>query len=120
MADVLASMIGQEFLTILGALAGELDEAEHTADQQEEAIQGRIDIGATTKVQLINARRGQGVFKANVRLNEKGCRMTGVSDPLYLRASHIKPWKDSSDEEKLNGCNGYCLRLISIIYSTEG
>lgn len=108
MADVLASMIGQEFLTILGALAGELDETEHAADQQEEAIQGRIDKGATTKVQL-NARRGQGVFKANVRLNEKGCRMTGVSDPLYLRASHIKPWKESSDEEKLNGCNGLLL-----------
>lgn len=109
MAEVLASLIGLEFLTTLGALKGELDEAEHAADQQEEAIRGRTDIGATTKVQLVNARRGQGVFKANVRLNEKKCRITGVTDPLHLRASHIKPWKDSSDEEKLNGCNGLLL-----------
>jgi putative restriction endonuclease len=42
---------------------------ESEAANEEEAIRGRTDIGATTKQQLINARRGQGVFKANVRLN---------------------------------------------------
>ncbi|AWL07583.1 HNH endonuclease [Massilia oculi] len=109
MADVLATLIGKEFTLTLKALQGELDESEIAADQQEEAIRGRTDIGATTKTQLVNARRGQGVFKANVRLNEKGCRITGVTDPLHLRASHIKPWKDSSDDEKLNGCNGLLL-----------
>jgi len=109
MADVLATLIGQEFVVTVRELEGELDEVEIAADQQEEAIRGRTDIGATTKAQLVNARRGQGVFKANVRLNEKGCRITGVTDPLHLLASHIKPWKDSTDEEKLNGCNGLLL-----------
>lgn len=78
-------------------------------DKEQEAIEGRTDIGETQKVQLVNARRGQGVFKANVRLNEHACRMTGITDPVLLTASHIKPWSESSDIEKLDGCNGLLL-----------
>lgn len=74
-----------------------------------EAVQGRTDIGPTQKQQLVKARRGQGVFKANVRLNEQRCRVTGVADPKFLIASHIKPWRDCSDQEKLDGCNGLLL-----------
>ena len=66
-------------------------------------------MGATTKDQLVQARRGQGIFKENIGLNEKGCRVTGITDPQHLRASHMKPWKDSNDDEKLNGCNGLLL-----------
>lgn len=109
MAAVLAELIGAEYSAVLKSLQGEIDEAEIIGDEQEEAIKGRTDIGATTKDQLVKSRRGQGVFKANVRLNENGCRVTGVADPQHLRASHIKPWKDSTDEEKLNGCNGLLL-----------
>lgn len=109
MAQVLAEIIGPEYSDTLNELQGEVPETETIENQQEEAIKGRTDIGATTKDQLVKSRRGQGLFKANVRLNEKGCRVTGVTDPQHLRASHIKPWKDSTDEEKLNGCNGLLL-----------
>jgi predicted restriction endonuclease len=77
--------------------------AESTAQN---AIEGRTDIGDTQKQQLVQARRGQGIFKANVRLNESKCRFTGVTDPRLLIASHIKPWAISNDREKLDGCNG--------------
>ncbi len=109
MAAVLAELIGTEYDTVLAELQGETIEADIVGDEQEASIKGRTDIGATTKEQLVKSRRGQGIFKANVRLNEKGCRVTGVTDPMHLRASHIKPWKDSNDEEKLNGCNGLLL-----------
>lgn len=109
MADVLVELIGQEYWSVLQELKGEIRDEDAAEDQQEDAIKGRTDIGATTKDQLVKSRRGQGIFKANVRLNEKGCRVTGVTDLRHLRASHIKPWKDSSDEEKLNGCNGLLL-----------
>lgn len=72
-------------------------------------LEGRTDIGATTKEQLVKSRRGQGVFRANVRLNEKSCRITKTTNPKHLRASHIKPWKDSTDQEKLSGFNGLML-----------
>ena len=32
-----------------------------------------------------------------------------MSQPEYLRASHSKPWRDSSNEERLNGENGLLL-----------
>lgn len=78
-------------------------------DKAERALKGRTDIGPTFRQQLVKARRGQGIFKSNVLLNEKRCRVTGVADPAFLIASHIKPWRLSSDEEKLDGCNGLVL-----------
>jgi hypothetical protein len=111
MADVLLELIGDESKLTLNKLQQESSNAAEEDDDEllVKAIRGRTDIGATTKEQLVKSRRGQGVFKANVRLNEKGCRITKVEDPAHLRASHIKPWRDSSDEEKLNGCNGLLL-----------
>jgi hypothetical protein len=79
------------------------------ADQEQKAVEGRTDIGPTQKAQLVQSRRGQGIFKANVRLNETKCRVTGLSDPRFLIASHIKPWSKCSDKEKLDGCNGLLL-----------
>jgi putative restriction endonuclease len=73
------------------------------------SLMGRVDLSETEKRQLVNARVGQGLFKNNVRLNEHSCRITGVSQLHHLRASHIKPWKDSTNEEKLHGCNGLLL-----------
>jgi len=35
--------------------------------------------------------------------------MTGVSDKRLLRASHIKPWRESSNFERLDGANGIML-----------
>lgn len=107
MAEILIGLIGGEYLVIT-------DRAKHlqyeaACDILEEGIVGRTDIGPTMKEQLVKSRRGQGLFKLNVRRNEKSCRVTGVTDPRNLRASHIKPWKDCSDNEKLNGCNGLML-----------
>ena len=82
---------------------------DQAADNAQKSLEGRTDIGPTQKRQFVLARRGQGVFKANVRLNENACRITGVSDPRLLIASHIKPWAKSSDKEKLDGCNGLLL-----------
>lgn len=78
-------------------------------DAEEERIEQRTDIGATQKRQLVNARRGQGVFRRNLEKIEKSCRVTGISDARHLRASHIKPWAKSEDREKIDGYNGLLL-----------
>jgi len=65
--------------------------------------------GDLEKIQLTKSRRGQGIFKANVRLVEDHCRITGVDNIKHLRASHIKPWSSSNNEEKLDGFNGLLL-----------
>jgi hypothetical protein len=109
MAAVLIQLIGEEYAFALPLLEDVADFSETALDKLEQGIRGRTDIDGTTREQLIKSRRGQGVFRANVRLNEDRCRVTGVTDPTCLRASHIKPWKDSTDAEKLNGCNGLLL-----------
>jgi len=63
----------------------------------------------TEREALIVARRGQGLFKERVMLIEKRCRVTNVSNPIHLRASHCKPWRDSNNDERLNGENGLLL-----------
>jgi len=35
--------------------------------------------------------------------------LTGITDKRFLIASHIKPWKDSTNEERLDGNNGLLL-----------
>lgn len=63
----------------------------------------------TEKQSIVLARRGQGLFRQRVSSVERGCRVTKVTQPEYLRASHSKPWRDSSNEERLNGENGLLL-----------
>lgn len=109
MAQQLIELIGSEYHSTLIGLIGKGEIESINDDVFENAIKGRTDINATTKSQLINSRLGQGLFKTNVRLNENACRVTGVSDPQHLRASHIKPWRLSNDIEKLHGCNGLLL-----------
>ena len=54
-------------------------------------------------------RRGQGLFKDRVSQIKSRCRITGVQNPVHLVASHCKPWRDSTNEERLNGENGLLL-----------
>ena len=58
----------------------------------------------------MQARRGQGQFKRNVRKIEKKCRITGVERLEHLIASHTKPWRDcETAEERLDAENGLLL-----------
>lgn len=63
----------------------------------------------TTKEALIKARKGQEAYRRNVMSIEKSCRVTGLSHTEFLIASHIKPWRDSNNEERLDGHNGLLL-----------
>jgi predicted restriction endonuclease len=40
---------------------------------------------------------------------EHACRMTLVDNPAHLIASHIKPWRESNNGERLHGANGLLL-----------
>lgn len=68
-----------------------------------------VKIAETEKHAIVMARRGQGLFRSRVAQIERRCRLTGVSNPEYLRASHTKPWRDASNEERLDGENGFLL-----------
>lgn len=57
----------------------------------------------------VKARKGQGVYRKNVSDIERTCRVTGTSDASFLIASHIKPWSESENSERLDGNNGLML-----------
>jgi hypothetical protein len=76
---------------------------------QELAILGREDLSPKEKESLIRARRGQGRYRQDLERVEIGCRLTGTIDRRHLRASHIKPWWISNDQEKLDPNNGLLL-----------
>jgi len=63
----------------------------------------------TEKDALIKARRGQGKFRQNVGRIEHFCRVTRVDRPEHLIASHIKPWRESDNRERLFEGNGLLL-----------
>ena len=63
----------------------------------------------TERQAVVLARRGQGLFKQRVMEIERACRVTKVNREEHLRASHCKPWRDSTNEERLNGENGLLL-----------
>lgn len=103
----------QVLLGLIGPSAVEASLAQaivlHTAETTQEPL---LDVGSTSETereQLMRARRGQGLFRSQVRLVEDRCRITGVSELHHLRASHIKPWRESTNQERLSAWNGLLL-----------
>lgn len=78
-------------------------------ETDEKIISDNVELSETEKKTLILARRGQGRFRANVLEKNNGCPFTGITNPSLLVASHIKPWKDSDNTERLDGNNGIAL-----------
>ncbi len=90
--------------------ADELDDIREEKINSEEAkIRATGELEETEKEQLIMSRRGQGRFRQFVLENEPACRVTGMTDRRFLIASHIKPWRDSTNAERLDGENGLLL-----------
>lgn len=62
---------------------------------------------STTVQALVDARVGQGKFRADVlQLWNRRCAVTGSTTIDAIRASHIKPWRDSTNKERLDSTNG--------------
>jgi len=113
LAEMLMGLIGQEVAALSLAAqavkpvpADDLDYWEHKLELD---IVGDTSVRETERLAIVRARVGQGLFKERVSMIETKCRITGVENPVHLVASHCKPWRDSSNEERLDGENGLLL-----------
>lgn len=113
LAQVLMGLVGQEVAALAVTArnvkpipADDLDTWERMLERQ---IANDFSLRETERLALIRARNGQGLFKDRVSKIETRCRITGVENPVHLIASHCKPWRDSTNEERLNGENGLLL-----------
>lgn len=69
-----------------------------------------LDRKCTEYKALVLARRGQGKFRLGVeeRWGNK-CAVYGYKTREVLRASHIKPWREATNKERLSADNGLLL-----------
>jgi HNH endonuclease len=67
----------------------------------------------TEAERLVIQRIGQDVFR-NALMDYWGgrCPLTGITDPALLRASHIIPWSDCDDAQRLDVHNGLLLSAL--------
>ena len=119
LASTLFSLIGPE-ATRVADVGHEVSRIEHDTPAPEQDIEEwerRVEveiacddaIRETERSALVLARRGQGQFRDNVRTIERACRITKVERMEHLVASHVRPWRDSSNEQRLDGENGLLL-----------
>jgi putative restriction endonuclease len=115
-AAALADLIGAEARDLIrGTRAAEEQPLQPTLglfeweEHEMSQLQSDAGISDTTRQAVVLARRGQGLFKQRVMQIERACRITGVTRIEHLRASHCKPWRDSTNEERLDGDNGLLL-----------
>lgn len=94
-----------EFVFRIEALSTEIDAfkevREHSAEYKTLTI--------TEQEQIVVSRLGQGNFRRNVIRLWGSCSVTGLQTVSLLRASHIKPWKNSDNNERLTPYNGFLL-----------
>jgi len=94
-----------EFVFRIEALSSEIDAfkevREHAAEYKTLAV--------TEQEQIVVSRLGQGNFRRNVIRLWGSCSVTGLQTVSLLRASHIKPWKNSDNNERLTPYNGLLL-----------
>ncbi|WP_223523967.1 HNH endonuclease [Pseudomonas sp. A-B-26] len=110
----ISSELGSLILDLVGS---QVDLSEMVIPTSPDAIQNaqeqrkieQSELPSTIKELLIKARVGQGLFRRRVLQWSSHCHLTGVTDPDFLIASHIKPWKDSDNQERLDGHNGLML-----------
>lgn len=116
LAAVIVDMLGVEaHVLVKGFRVGEATPVQPSTVQlrweehQMAQVRGDQRLPETEREAVVMARRGQGLFKQRVMDLERACRVTGVTKEEHLRASHCKPWRDATNEERLDGENGLLL-----------
>lgn len=85
-------------------------EQENDVFEEEKKIIEKIEnskLTETEKETIILARVGQGKYRRQLLEETNNCPFTLVDDEHLLIASHIKPWKASTNSEKKDPKNGF-------------
>lgn len=92
---------------------GETEDLENAKDKLAE-------VPSTTRQMLIDARKGQGKYRTDLLEYWGDCAVSNIASAHFLRASHIKPWRDSNDIERIDKYNGLLLNPILDIAFDKG
>jgi hypothetical protein len=78
-------------------------------DDVDEHFNEYSELDKTERNAIIKSRIGQGLFRERIITLWDSCSVTGITKIEILKASHIKPWSDSSNNDRLNPYNGLLL-----------
>ena len=73
------------------------------------AVEDDDTIKITEKDSIVKSRIGQGIFRNNLIEYWHGCAISQCPLTWMLIASHIKPWRDADNQERLDTYNGLLL-----------
>lgn len=68
------------------------------------------NLSETERSAIRSSRIGQGPWRKELDLRWKNCSLTGCSIRTLLRGSHIRPWRDANNKQRLDPDNGLLLR----------
>lgn len=85
----------------------ELNDAIQEVENYKETAEFNVD--ETERDAVIKSRVGQGKYRASLIEMWEGCSVTAFLAIDVLRASHIKPWRFSTNTERLDPYNGLLL-----------
>ena len=72
-----------------------------------EGIENDKEMSSKIRKQLIDSRIGQGIYRRKLLEECPFCPFTFIDNESLLNASHIKPWRQSSNIEKTDPKNGF-------------
>ena len=104
--DLVNSHVIAESYEVVDTISSHIEDWENKIEIN---IKKSSDISETEKETLVKSRRGQGKYREQLLLLEPKCRITEVNNPEHLIASHIKPWRSSDNNERLDPENGFML-----------
>lgn len=105
-----------------------LQEKEQKTIDEINKVENSKTLNKTEKESLVKSRIGQGLFRQRLFSYWHSCAITSCNLSWFLMASHIKPWRVSDNQERLDVYNGLLLtpnydKLFDkgyISFSTEG
>ncbi len=74
-----------------------------------EQIKNDQTLTVLEKESIVLSRIGQGLFREKLIKLWNGCAISKFDDTRFLIASHIKPWKKATNQEKIDKYNGLLL-----------
>lgn len=91
------------------AVCQDISSEQKAIEEIENNLKQNKEITETVRQRIMSSRIGQGYFRQEVIKLEPICRVTKLEMTSLLRASHIKPWRNSTNEERLDPHNGLML-----------
>lgn len=103
------SVGNQMYSAALNKYSKYLEFIQHEVEDDVNKVANDSLVSETEKESLIKARLGQGIFRKKLLNYWQGCAVTRYKVSQLLVASHIKPWRNSDNNERMDVYNGLLL-----------